>query len=189
MPPWLGPCSSGQAAFWSRRQLGPGWGWEGKEGEIRGGRPSRWSLPPGRVFFDSCDGFFTNYNWREEHLERMLGQAGQRRVDVYVGVDVFARGKVVGGQFDTYKVGGGPRGWGRGCGLQAFHGLVFSGTFRSRLPSREGRGNILPGETWVTHPGPGCAPKPQPAAALQSGGALSTGVRGQKHLFRRARPL
>ncbi|XP_025323992.1 cytosolic endo-beta-N-acetylglucosaminidase isoform X1 [Canis lupus baileyi] len=56
-----------------------------------------------RVFFDSCDGFFTNYNWREEHLERMLGQAGQRRADVYVGVDVFARGKVVGGQFDTYK--------------------------------------------------------------------------------------
>ncbi|KAF3817186.1 hypothetical protein GH733_011586 [Mirounga leonina] len=56
-----------------------------------------------RIFFDSCDGFFTNYNWREEHLERMLGQAGERRADVYVGVDVFARGNVVGGQFDTYK--------------------------------------------------------------------------------------
>ncbi|XP_011897599.1 PREDICTED: cytosolic endo-beta-N-acetylglucosaminidase isoform X1 [Cercocebus atys] len=56
-----------------------------------------------RVFFDSCDGFFTNYNWREEHLERMLGQAGERRADVYVGVDVFARGNVVGGRFDTDK--------------------------------------------------------------------------------------
>ncbi|XP_062936665.1 cytosolic endo-beta-N-acetylglucosaminidase isoform X4 [Cynocephalus volans] len=55
------------------------------------------------VFFDSCDGFFTNYNWREEHLERMLGQAGERVADVYVGVDVFARGNVVGGRFDTDK--------------------------------------------------------------------------------------
>ncbi|XP_033703255.1 cytosolic endo-beta-N-acetylglucosaminidase isoform X2 [Tursiops truncatus] len=56
-----------------------------------------------RVFFDSCDGFFTNYNWREEHLERMLGQAGERLADVYVGVDVFARGNVVGGRFHTDK--------------------------------------------------------------------------------------
>ncbi|XP_020013683.2 cytosolic endo-beta-N-acetylglucosaminidase isoform X1 [Castor canadensis] len=56
-----------------------------------------------RIFFDSCDGFFTNYNWREEHLQRMLGQAGERLADVYVGVDVFARGNVVGGQFDTDK--------------------------------------------------------------------------------------
>ncbi|KAM7069064.1 cytosolic endo-beta-N-acetylglucosaminidase [Molossus nigricans] len=56
-----------------------------------------------RVFFDSCDGIFTNYNWREEHLERMRGQAGERLADVYVGVDVFARGHVVGGRFDTNK--------------------------------------------------------------------------------------
>nr|XP_014719023.2 cytosolic endo-beta-N-acetylglucosaminidase isoform X1 [Equus asinus] len=56
-----------------------------------------------RVFFDSCDGFFTNYNWREEHLERMLALAGERLADVYVGVDVFARGNVVGGRFDTDK--------------------------------------------------------------------------------------
>lgn len=56
-----------------------------------------------RVFFDSCDGFFTNYNWQEGHLERMRGQAGERQVDVYVGVDVFARGDVVGGRFDTNK--------------------------------------------------------------------------------------
>uniref|UniRef100_A0A8C4PHX4 Cytosolic endo-beta-N-acetylglucosaminidase n=1 Tax=Equus asinus asinus TaxID=83772 RepID=A0A8C4PHX4_EQUAS len=56
-----------------------------------------------RVFFDSYDGFFTNYNWREEHLERMLALAGERLADVYVGVDVFARGNVVGGRFDTDK--------------------------------------------------------------------------------------
>ncbi|XP_051015117.1 cytosolic endo-beta-N-acetylglucosaminidase isoform X2 [Acomys russatus] len=56
-----------------------------------------------RVFFDSCDGFFTNYNWREEHLQRMVAQAGGRLMDVYVGVDVFARSNVVGGRFDTDK--------------------------------------------------------------------------------------
>ncbi|KAL6038025.1 hypothetical protein STEG23_019366 [Scotinomys teguina] len=56
-----------------------------------------------RVFFDSCDGFFTNYNWREEHLQRMVAKAGERLADVYVGVDVFARSNVVGGRFDTDK--------------------------------------------------------------------------------------
>ncbi|XP_074778305.1 cytosolic endo-beta-N-acetylglucosaminidase [Athene noctua] len=56
-----------------------------------------------RVFFDACDGLFTNYNWKEEHLERTRGLAGPRRTDVYVGVDVFARGDVVGGGFDTGK--------------------------------------------------------------------------------------
>ncbi|KAM6403697.1 cytosolic endo-beta-N-acetylglucosaminidase [Rhynochetos jubatus] len=56
-----------------------------------------------RVFFDACDGLFTNYNWKEEHLERTRGLAGLRRTDVYVGVDVFARGDVIGGGFDTDK--------------------------------------------------------------------------------------
>ncbi|NXF34714.1 ENASE acetylglucosaminidase, partial [Nyctibius bracteatus] len=56
-----------------------------------------------RVFFDACDGLFTNYNWKEEHLERTLGLAGLRHTDVYVGVDVFARGDVIGGGFDTDK--------------------------------------------------------------------------------------
>ncbi|XP_074870629.1 cytosolic endo-beta-N-acetylglucosaminidase [Carettochelys insculpta] len=56
-----------------------------------------------RVFFEACDGLFTNYNWKEEHLERMGAQAGERRPDVYVGIDVFARGDVVGGGFETDK--------------------------------------------------------------------------------------
>ncbi|XP_068269253.1 cytosolic endo-beta-N-acetylglucosaminidase isoform X2 [Nyctibius grandis] len=56
-----------------------------------------------RVFFDACDGLFTNYNWKEEHLERTLRLAGPRHTDVYVGVDVFARGDVIGGGFDTNK--------------------------------------------------------------------------------------
>ena len=57
------------------------------------------------MFFDACAGLFTNYNWKEEHLERTRGLAGPRCTDVYVGVDVFARGDVVGGGFDTGKVG------------------------------------------------------------------------------------
>ncbi|NXX10338.1 ENASE acetylglucosaminidase, partial [Podargus strigoides] len=56
-----------------------------------------------RVFFEACDGLFTNYNWKEEHLERTCRLAGPRLIDVYVGVDVFARGDVIGGGFDTDK--------------------------------------------------------------------------------------
>ncbi|NWR25739.1 ENASE acetylglucosaminidase, partial [Emberiza fucata] len=56
-----------------------------------------------RMFFDACDGLFTNYNWKEEQLERSQRLAGPRLNDVYVGVDVFARGDVIGGGFDTNK--------------------------------------------------------------------------------------
>ncbi|MEQ2205981.1 hypothetical protein XENOCAPTIV_020148 [Xenoophorus captivus] len=58
------------------------------------------------VFFDACDGFFTNYNWTEENLEWMKDYSGVggRQADVYIGVDVFARGKVVGGMLETNKV-------------------------------------------------------------------------------------
>ncbi|KAL2101498.1 hypothetical protein ACEWY4_003259 [Coilia grayii] len=58
-----------------------------------------------RVFFDACDGFFTNYNWTEQSLEHMktLSFAQERQVDIFVGVDVFARSDVVGGKFETNK--------------------------------------------------------------------------------------
>ncbi|CAL8270505.1 unnamed protein product [Lota lota] len=62
-----------------------------------------------RIFFDACDGFFTNYNWVETDLEAMGAMAAEdesirgRQADIYVGVDVFARGKVVGGMLDTNK--------------------------------------------------------------------------------------
>ncbi|XP_076852493.1 cytosolic endo-beta-N-acetylglucosaminidase [Brachyhypopomus gauderio] len=58
-----------------------------------------------RVFFDACDGIFTNYNWTESSLQAMVSHtAAQRRLaDIYVGVDVFARGEVVGGKFETNK--------------------------------------------------------------------------------------
>ncbi|XP_078257218.1 cytosolic endo-beta-N-acetylglucosaminidase isoform X1 [Rhinoraja longicauda] len=56
-----------------------------------------------KVFFDSCDGIFLNYNWKEDHLERTLELVGGRQADVYVGVDVFGRGDVVGGMFETHQ--------------------------------------------------------------------------------------
>ncbi|XP_061557621.1 cytosolic endo-beta-N-acetylglucosaminidase isoform X2 [Phycodurus eques] len=58
-----------------------------------------------RVFFDACDGFFTNYNWTAQNLEWMTDNnlTNGRQADIYVGVDVFARGKVVGGMFKTHK--------------------------------------------------------------------------------------
>ncbi|XP_040014089.1 cytosolic endo-beta-N-acetylglucosaminidase isoform X2 [Xiphias gladius] len=58
-----------------------------------------------RMFFDACDGFFTNYNWTEQNLEWMRDYSGVqgRKADIYIGVDVFARGKVVGGMFETNK--------------------------------------------------------------------------------------
>uniref|UniRef100_UPI0037E87BA4 cytosolic endo-beta-N-acetylglucosaminidase n=1 Tax=Semicossyphus pulcher TaxID=241346 RepID=UPI0037E87BA4 len=58
-----------------------------------------------RMFFDACDGFFTNYNWTVQNLEWMKDYSGVkgRQADVYIGVDVFARGQVVGGMFETNK--------------------------------------------------------------------------------------
>uniref|UniRef100_A0A3Q4ARK7 Cytosolic endo-beta-N-acetylglucosaminidase n=1 Tax=Mola mola TaxID=94237 RepID=A0A3Q4ARK7_MOLML len=58
-----------------------------------------------RIFFDACDGVFTNYNWTEQSLEWMRDYSGVqgRQADIYIGVDVFARGKVVGGMFETNK--------------------------------------------------------------------------------------
>ncbi|XP_062448072.1 cytosolic endo-beta-N-acetylglucosaminidase [Rhea pennata] len=56
-----------------------------------------------REFFDACDGLFVNYNWKESQLERSRSLAGQRLADVYFGIDVFARGDVLGGGFDSHK--------------------------------------------------------------------------------------
>lgn len=78
------------------------YGAQGTAGTAPWGAPALTLIP--RLFFDACDGLFVNYNWKEEHLERTRELAGQRHADVYIGVDVFARGDVVGGGFDTNKV-------------------------------------------------------------------------------------
>lgn len=54
-----------------------------------------------RIFFHACDGIFLNYNWKEENLEKSVKEAGSRKVDIFVGVDVFGRGCLGGGGFST----------------------------------------------------------------------------------------
>uniref|UniRef100_A0A8D9AZF3 Cytosolic endo-beta-N-acetylglucosaminidase n=1 Tax=Cacopsylla melanoneura TaxID=428564 RepID=A0A8D9AZF3_9HEMI len=53
-----------------------------------------------KEFFQSCDGIFLNYNWTEDTLKNSLENAGVRKHDVYVGVDVFGRGCFGGGGFN-----------------------------------------------------------------------------------------
>lgn len=51
--------------------------------------------------FDICDGIFLNYNWNKSKLQKSLSNAGVRLQDVYVGIDVFPRGRKCAGGFYT----------------------------------------------------------------------------------------
>nr|XP_022316431.1 cytosolic endo-beta-N-acetylglucosaminidase-like isoform X2 [Crassostrea virginica] len=57
------------------------------------------------MFFDACDGIFLNYNWKDETLHNSLKLAREkgRDMDVYVGIDVFGRGCLGGGGFNTVE--------------------------------------------------------------------------------------
>lgn len=57
-----------------------------------------------RKFFELTDGIFLNYAWTDKHLEVTLVNAGSRKKDVFVGVDVFGRGCRGGGGFGTIEV-------------------------------------------------------------------------------------
>lgn len=54
-----------------------------------------------RDFFEACDGIFLNYCWDENALIESVNTAGDRKHDVYVGIDVFGRGCIGGGGFST----------------------------------------------------------------------------------------
>ena len=54
-----------------------------------------------RNFFDVCDGIFLNYNWKKDNLKKSIEEAGVRKTDIFVGVDVFGRGCLGGGGFST----------------------------------------------------------------------------------------
>ncbi|KAE9542762.1 hypothetical protein AGLY_002673 [Aphis glycines] len=54
-----------------------------------------------KLAFQACDGIFLNYNWKEEDLVKSVANAGNRVIDVYVGVDVFGRNCF--GGLDCYK--------------------------------------------------------------------------------------
>ncbi|GAB4827640.1 hypothetical protein Ancab_034525 [Ancistrocladus abbreviatus] len=54
-----------------------------------------------KPFFDSCDGIFVNYTWTRDYPKHSAVVAGQRKFDVYMGVDVFGRNTYGGGQWNT----------------------------------------------------------------------------------------
>ena len=58
------------------------------------------------MFFDVCDGIFLNYCWKNENLEKSKALAVEagRPYDVYVGIDVFGRGCLGDGGFNTCEV-------------------------------------------------------------------------------------
>ncbi|XP_065870861.1 cytosolic endo-beta-N-acetylglucosaminidase 1-like [Euphorbia lathyris] len=54
-----------------------------------------------KPFFDICDGIFANYWWEEDYPKQSAVVAGDRKFDVYMGVDVWGRGTYGGGQWNT----------------------------------------------------------------------------------------
>ncbi|KAK1322047.1 hypothetical protein QJS10_CPA03g01106 [Acorus calamus] len=55
-----------------------------------------------KPFFDLCDGIFANYSWEEDYPKRSAHVAGERKFDVYMGIDVFGRGTYGGGEWNTH---------------------------------------------------------------------------------------
>ncbi|GAA5889515.1 hypothetical protein JCM8208_001048 [Rhodotorula glutinis] len=58
-------------------------------------------------FFDACDSMFLNYWWRQEHLAStvaLLDKLGSsRHSGVHFGLDVFGRGTLAGGGFESWR--------------------------------------------------------------------------------------
>ncbi|KAL1450280.1 hypothetical protein MTO96_028030 [Rhipicephalus appendiculatus] len=55
------------------------------------------------AFLDLCDGIFLNFHWTEAMLLSSAQLAGNRKADVYVGVDVYGRKTTYAGGFEMYK--------------------------------------------------------------------------------------
>lgn len=54
-----------------------------------------------KPFFDICDGIFVNYTWKEDYPRISAAVAGDRKFDVYMGIDVFGRNTYGGGQWNA----------------------------------------------------------------------------------------
>ncbi|KAK2442160.1 cytosolic endo-beta-N-acetylglucosaminidase [Trifolium repens] len=54
-----------------------------------------------KPFFDICDGIFVNYTWKEDYPRLSAAVAGDRKFDVYMGIDVFGRNTYGGGQWNA----------------------------------------------------------------------------------------
>lgn len=57
------------------------------------------------MFFDVCDGIFTNYTWNEMRLQKSAENASAKgkRHAVFTGVDIWGRNTFGGGGFNTHK--------------------------------------------------------------------------------------
>ncbi|KAM0830144.1 hypothetical protein ACQ4PT_066391 [Festuca glaucescens] len=55
-----------------------------------------------KPFFDLCDGLFVNYTWKEKYPQDSAAAAGDRKYDVYMGIDVFGRKTYGGGQWNGH---------------------------------------------------------------------------------------
>ncbi|KAM5556757.1 cytosolic endo-beta-N-acetylglucosaminidase 1 [Rosa sericea] len=54
-----------------------------------------------KPFFDISDGIFVNYAWEQNYPKLSAAVAGDRKFDVYMGIDVFGRGTFGGGQWNA----------------------------------------------------------------------------------------
>ncbi|XP_076916765.1 cytosolic endo-beta-N-acetylglucosaminidase 1-like [Bidens hawaiensis] len=54
-----------------------------------------------KPFFDECDGIFVNYSWLRDYPRLSAAAAGDRKLDVYMGIDVFGRDTYGGGKWTT----------------------------------------------------------------------------------------
>ncbi|KAG6531052.1 hypothetical protein ZIOFF_004822 [Zingiber officinale] len=74
-----------------------------------------------KPFFDLCDGIFVNYTWQEGYPKVSAVNAGNRRLDVYMGIDVFGRNTFGGGEWNLDNRLG--FGVGFGSHLESSHAL------------------------------------------------------------------
>lgn len=61
-------------------------------------------FPQNSIFFDECDAIFLNYTWTADQLTTSALNSGDRLQDVFVGIDVFGRGMIGGGGYNTKEV-------------------------------------------------------------------------------------
>ncbi|KAL1462141.1 hypothetical protein MTO96_043204 [Rhipicephalus appendiculatus] len=89
-------------------------------------------------FFDLCDGIFLHFKWTEDMLEDSARLAGDRKNDVYVGIDVFARKTEYAGGFETCKAVAQARKYGLSAGIFAA-GWVYETQDREKFVENQCR--------------------------------------------------
>ncbi|KAL3201025.1 hypothetical protein MRX96_012861 [Rhipicephalus microplus] len=89
-------------------------------------------------FFDLCDGIFLHFKWTEEMLEDSARFAGDRKKDVYAGIDVFARKTQYAGGFETCKAVAEAQKYGLSAGIFAA-GWVYQTQSRDKFVENQCR--------------------------------------------------